>query len=105
VLRGVNLEVRAGETIAIVGPNGCGKTTLMQLLPRFYDPSAGRVTIEGTDIRDVALRDLRVRFGLVSQEILMFNDTVENNIRYGKPDATFAEIKAAALAAHSHPFI
>ena len=105
VLRDVNLDVRAGETIAIVGPNGCGKTTLMQLLPRFYDPTAGRVTIEGTDIRDVRLRDLRLRFGLVSQEILMFNDTVENNIRYGKPDATMAEIEAAARKAHAHTFI
>ena len=105
VLRGVNLEVRAGETIAIVGPNGCGKTTLLQLLPRFYDPTGGRVTIEGTDIRDVSLRDLRLRFGLVSQEILMFNDTVENNIRYGKPDATMAEIEAAARKAHAHTFI
>jgi ATP-binding cassette subfamily B protein/subfamily B ATP-binding cassette protein MsbA len=105
VLRGVSLDVSAGETIAIVGPNGCGKTTLMQLLPRFYDPSAGRVTIEGTDIKDVSLRDLRMRFGLVSQEILMFNDTVENNIRYGKPDATMAEIEAAARSAHAHTFI
>lgn len=105
VLRGVNLEVRAGETIAIVGPNGCGKTTLLQLLPRFYDPTAGRVTIDGVDIRDVKLQDLRLRFGLVSQEILMFNDTVENNIRYGKPDATMAEIEEAARAAHAHGFI
>jgi len=105
VLRGVNLEVRAGETIAIVGPNGCGKTTLLQLLPRFYDPTSGRVTIEGADVRDVRLRDLRLRFGLVSQEILMFNDTVENNIRYGKPDATTAEIEAAARKAHAHAFI
>ena len=77
----------------------------MQLLPRFYDPTAGRVTIEGTDIRDVRLRDLRLRFGLVSQEILMLNDTVENNIRYGKPDATMAEIEAAARKAHAHTFI
>ncbi len=105
VLRGVDLDVCAGETIAIVGPNGCGKTTLMQLLPRFYDPSAGRVTIEGTDIRNVRQRDLRSRFGLVSQEILMLNDTVENNIRYGKPDATKAEIEAAARKAHAHSFI
>ena len=81
MLRDVNLEIRAGETIAIVGPNGCGKTTLMQLLPRFYDPTAGRVLVEGVDIRNVRLRDLRLRFGLVSQEVLMFNDTVENNIR------------------------
>jgi ATP-binding cassette subfamily B protein/subfamily B ATP-binding cassette protein MsbA len=105
VLNNVSLEVRAGETIAIVGPNGCGKTTLMQLLPRFYDPTSGRVLIEGTDIKNVRLRDLRLRFGLVSQEILMFNDTVENNIRYGKPDATMAEIEAAARKAHAHSFI
>jgi len=105
ILRGVNLEVRAGETIAIVGPNGCGKTTLLQLLPRFYDPTAGRVTIEGTDIRNVRQRDLRLNFGLVSQEILMLNDTVENNIRYGRPDATFAEIEEAARKAHAHNFI
>jgi subfamily B ATP-binding cassette protein MsbA len=105
VLRDVSLEVRAGETIAIVGPNGCGKTTLLQLLPRFYDPNAGRVTIEGADIRDVSIRDLRLRFGLVSQEVLMFNDTVENNIRYGKPGASQAEIEAAARSAHAHTFI
>jgi ATP-binding cassette subfamily B protein/subfamily B ATP-binding cassette protein MsbA len=105
VLRGVTLDVKAGETIAIVGPNGCGKTTLLQLLPRFYDPAGGRITIEGTDIRNVRLNDLRQRFGLVSQEILMFNDTVENNIRYGKPNATMAEIEAAARAAHAHTFI
>jgi ATP-binding cassette, subfamily B, bacterial MsbA len=105
VLRNVDLEVRAGETIALVGPNGCGKTTLMQLLPRFYDPTAGRVTIEGVDIRDVRLRDLRMRFGLVSQEILLFNDTVANNIAYGDPNATQAEIEAAARKAHAHAFI
>jgi ATP-binding cassette subfamily B protein/subfamily B ATP-binding cassette protein MsbA len=105
ILRDVSLEVRAGETIAIVGPNGCGKTTLLQLLPRFYDPDAGRVTIDGTDIRDVRLRDLRQRFGLVSQEILMFNDTVANNIGYGAPEATQADIEAAARKAHAHTFI
>jgi ATP-binding cassette subfamily B protein/subfamily B ATP-binding cassette protein MsbA len=105
VLRDVTLEVRAGETIAIVGPNGCGKTTLLQLLPRFYDPVAGRITIEGVDIRDVRLRDLRSRFGLVSQETLMFNDTVESNIAYGAPDAGQAEIEAAARKAHAHAFI
>ncbi|MFO0791345.1 MAG: ABC transporter ATP-binding protein [Pirellulales bacterium] len=105
ILRGVNLEIRSGETIAIVGPNGCGKTTLLQLLPRFYDPTAGRVTIEGVDVRDVLLRDLRERIGLVSQEILMLNDTVENNIRYGKPAATTLEVEAAARKAHAHSFI
>jgi ABC-type multidrug transport system fused ATPase/permease subunit len=105
VLRDVNLEVRAGETIAIVGPNGCGKTTLLQLLPRFYDPTSGRVTIEGVDLRDVRLRDLRSRLGLVSQEILLLNDTVASNIAYGNPDATQEEIEAAAHKAHAHGFI
>lgn len=105
ILQGVNLEVRAGETIAIVGPNGCGKTTLLQLLPRFYDPTEGRVTIEGVDVRNARLRDLRERFGLVSQETLMLNDTVENNIRYGKPNASLKEIEAAARKAHAHTFI
>jgi ATP-binding cassette subfamily B protein/subfamily B ATP-binding cassette protein MsbA len=105
VLRDVCLEVRAGDTIAIVGPNGCGKTTLLQLLARFYDPSAGRITIGGVDIRDVQLRELRSRFGLVSQEILLFNDTVANNIRYGAPDASQAEVEAAARKAHAHGFI
>jgi ATP-binding cassette subfamily B protein/subfamily B ATP-binding cassette protein MsbA len=105
VLCNVSLDVRPGEAIAIVGPNGCGKTTLMQLLPRFYDPTAGRVTIDGVDLHDVRLHDLRLRFGLVSQEILLLNDTVENNIRYGKPDATKAQIEAAARTAHAHSFI
>jgi ATP-binding cassette subfamily B protein/subfamily B ATP-binding cassette protein MsbA len=105
VLRDVNLEVRAGETIAIVGPNGCGKTTLLQLLPRFYDPTSGRVTIEGVDLRDVRLRELRSRLGVVSQEILLLNDTVASNIAYGNPDATQGEIEAAARKAHAHGFI
>jgi ATP-binding cassette, subfamily B, bacterial MsbA len=105
VLRGVSLEVRPNETIAIVGPNGCGKTTMLQLLPRFYDPVAGRVTIDGVDIRDVRVNDLRTRFGLVSQEILLLNETVENNIRFGKPNATKDEVEAAAHKAHAHQFI
>jgi len=105
VLRDVNLEIRAGETIAIVGPNGCGKTTLLQLLPRFYDATQGRITFEGIDIRNVRLRDLRSRFGLVSQEILMFNDTVANNIGYGAPHVGRREIEAAARKAHAHTFI
>jgi subfamily B ATP-binding cassette protein MsbA len=105
ILREVSLEVRAGETIAIVGPNGCGKTTMLQLLPRFYDPDAGRITIDNVDIRDVRLRDLRSRLGLVSQEILLLNDSVASNIRYGAPNATQAEIEAAAMKAHAHTFI
>jgi ATP-binding cassette subfamily B protein/subfamily B ATP-binding cassette protein MsbA len=105
ILRDVTLEVRAGETIAIVGPNGCGKTTMLQLLPRFYDPASGRITIENVSIRDVKLCDLRSRLGLVSQEILLLNDTVANNIGYGAPNATQEQIEAAARKAHAHTFI
>ncbi len=105
ILENIHLEVRAGETLAIVGPNGCGKTTLLQLLPRFYDPIAGRITIDGVDIRDVRLRELRDRFGMVTQETLLFNDTVANNIAYGSPDASRATIEAAARKAHAHAFI
>jgi len=105
ILRDVTLEVRAGETLAIVGPNGCGKTTLLQLLPRFYDANSGRITIENVDIRDVKLADLRSRLGLVSQEILLFNDTVANNIAYGAQAATEDQIEVAARKAHAHSFI
>jgi ATP-binding cassette, subfamily B, bacterial MsbA len=105
VLYDINLEVRAGETLAMVGPNGCGKTTLIQLLPRFYDPQTGRITIDGVDIRDVRLQELRWRFGIVTQEILLFNDTVANNIAYGATDASEAVIEAAARKAHAHAFI
>jgi ATP-binding cassette subfamily B protein/subfamily B ATP-binding cassette protein MsbA len=105
ILREVTLEVRSGETLAIVGPNGCGKTTMLQLLPRFYDPDSGRITMDGVDIRDVRLRDLRAHLGLVSQEILLLNDTVANNIGYGAPGASQEEIEAAARKAHAHTFI
>lgn len=105
VLRDIDLEVRAGETIAIVGPNGCGKSTLLQLLPRFYDPTEGRITLDGVDIRDVRLRELRSRIGMVTQEILLFNDTVASNIAYGALDASRASIEAAARQAHAHAFI
>jgi ATP-binding cassette subfamily B protein/subfamily B ATP-binding cassette protein MsbA len=105
VLREVSLEVRAGETLAFVGPNGCGKTTLLQLLPRFYDPLSGRVTLDGIDLRHVRIRDLRSRIGLVSQEIMLFNDTVASNIAYGAEDTSQEAIEAAARKAHAHAFI
>ncbi len=105
VLEHIDLDVAAGETIAIVGPNGCGKSTLLSLLSRFYDPTSGRITIDGVDIRDVALHDLRSRIGIVSQEVLMMNDTVAANIAYGVPDADDDAIEAAARSAYAHGFI
>jgi ATP-binding cassette subfamily B protein/subfamily B ATP-binding cassette protein MsbA len=105
VLGEVNLEVRAGETIAIVGPNGCGKTTLMNLVGRFYDPVVGAVKIDGHDLREFRRRDLRARLGVVTQETLLFNDTVQNNIRYGSPEATDAQVEEAARQAHAERFI
>lgn len=105
VLDRVNLEVAAGETIAVVGPNGCGKSTLMNLVPRFYDPTGGSVSIDGANLRDFRIRDLRSRIGIVSQETLLFNDTVASNIRYGSPEATDDQVIAAAKQAHAHRFI
>jgi len=105
VLDHVDLHVDCGETIAIVGPNGCGKSTLMNLLPRFYEPVHGAVTIGGTDLRNIRIRDLRSRIGLVTQETLLFDDTVANNIRYGSPGATDQQVEEAARQAHAHRFI
>lgn len=105
VLEEINLEIRRGETLAIVGPNGCGKSTLLSLLLRFYDPVEGRVLLDGIDIRDIRLHDLRVQTGLVSQETLLFNDTVANNIAYGALDATQLSIEGAARKAFAHAFI
>lgn len=105
VLDGVSLSIRFGETIAIVGPNGCGKSTLANLVPRFFDPIGGRVTVDGIDIRSARLRDLRGQVGLVTQETLLFEDTVLNNIRYGSPHATRDDVIAAAKQAHAHRFI
>lgn len=105
VLNGVNLEVKRGETIAIVGPNGCGKSTLMNLLPRFYDPTSGSVTVDGIDLRDVRISELRHRIGVVTQETLLFDDTVANNIRYGSPEATDEQVIEAAKQAHAHRFV
>jgi subfamily B ATP-binding cassette protein MsbA len=105
VLRGINLKVKAGQMVALVGGNGSGKTSLTNLLLRFYDPQRGAVLIGGTDIRQVAVKDLRNQIGFVSQGALLFHDTIRNNIALGKPGATDAEIEAAAKHACAEDFI
>jgi subfamily B ATP-binding cassette protein MsbA len=105
ILRGVSFAVHAGQMVAIVGRSGAGKTTLVNLLPRFYDVTGGSVLIDGTDIRNVALASLRSEIGIVTQETILFDDTVANNIAYGVRAATREEIEAAARAAHAHEFI
>ncbi|HTK29240.1 MAG TPA: ABC transporter ATP-binding protein [Vicinamibacterales bacterium] len=104
-LRGVSFTVRAGQMIAIVGRSGAGKTTLVNLLPRFYDVSAGSIRIDGVDIRDVSLAALRAQIGIVTQETVLFDDSVASNIAYGSPHATRAEIEAAARAANAYDFV
>ena len=104
-LRDVSLTIRAGETIALIGPSGGGKTTLVNLLPRFYDPRAGRIKIDGLDLKHVTLASLRGQIGLVTQSPFLFNETVRANIALGKPDADLTEIVEAAKLANAHPFI
>src|SRR5262249_39553184 len=104
-LRDFTLEVPGGSTIALVGPSGAGKSTALNLIPRFYDVTAGRVTIDGQDVRSVTLASLRQAIGLVSQEIVLFDDTIRANITYGRPEASEAEMVAAAQAAGAHDFI
>jgi subfamily B ATP-binding cassette protein MsbA len=104
-LQGVTLTVGAGQMLAIVGRSGAGKTTLVNLLPRFYDVTAGAILIDGRDVRDVTLASLRSQIGLVTQETVLFDDTVAANIAYGVPQATRDTIEAAARAAHAHDFI
>lgn len=105
VLSNINLKAERGELVAFVGPSGAGKTTLVSLIPRFYDATGGAVLIDGVEVRQLALRDLMAQIALVDQETFLFNDTIANNIRYGKPDASDAEVEAAARAAFAHDFI
>ena len=104
-LRDVSLHVEAGEVVAVLGENGCGKSTLVSLLPRYFDPTAGQVEIDGVNLREVKLRDLRRQIGVVTQETLLFDDTVSENIRYGLPEATASDIEQAARRAHVTAFL
>jgi subfamily B ATP-binding cassette protein MsbA len=105
VLHGVDLHVRRGEMLALVGPSGGGKTTIANLLPRFWDPGVGRIAIDGTDIRDVTLKSLRQQISVVGQETTLFNDTVRANIAYGRSDVSQEEVERAARVAQAHEFI
>ncbi|HEX2211625.1 MAG TPA: ABC transporter ATP-binding protein [Longimicrobium sp.] len=105
VLRDIDLTIRPGEVVALVGPSGAGKSTLADLLPRFYDPTAGRITVDGRDLRTLKLADLRALLGIVTQETILFHDTVRANIAYGRTDATQEQVEAAARAANAHAFI
>ena len=105
MLKGINLTIEKGQTIALVGPSGGGKSTMADLIPRFYDVSKGEITIDGHDIKSVKLDSLREQIGLVSQESILFNDTVFNNIAFGKDDVSFEEVIHAAKIANAHEFI
>lgn len=104
-LRGVSMTIRRGEVVALVGPSGAGKSTLMNLLPRFYDVTEGAICIDGHDVRELTIASLRKQIGKVTQETVLFNDTVRNNIAYGRPDVPMEKIEAAAKAARAHDFI
>ncbi len=105
VVKEVNLNIVFGETVAVVGPNGCGKSTLANLIPRFADPTTGVVRLDGVALPRMRLRDLRGQIGVVTQETMLFDDTIYNNIRYGSPDATGEQVIEAARQAHAHRFI
>jgi len=105
VLKGINLDIQKCQILAIVGPSGAGKTTLLDLIPRFYDPKKGKILIDGVDIKDFTLKSLRDHISVVSQETILFNDTIKANIAYGKKDASFEAIEDAAKQANAHNFI
>ena len=104
-LSGINVTIKAGETVALVGPSGAGKSTIIQLLLRFYDPQSGRILLDGTPLNAVARDEFRKFMALVPQDPVIFADTARENIRFGRPDATDAEVEAAARAAHAHEFL
>src|SRR5438270_97915 len=105
VLRNIALDVKAGEILAVVGSSGAGKSTLVSLIPRFFDVTTGRITIDGHDLRDVSVASIRSQIGVVTQETVLFNDTLRNNIAYGQPSISQKEVEAAARAALAHDFI
>src|SRR5208282_207870 len=105
VLHDINLEVKAGEVLAVVGSSGAGKSTLVHLIPRFFDVTSGRLLIDGSDVRDLTLASLRSQIGVVAQDTVLFNDTVRNNIAYGQPGIAQSTVVAAAQAALAHNFI
>ncbi len=105
VLSGIDLDLNRGEVVALVGPSGAGKSTMVNLLPRFFDPASGRVSIDGTDIRELPLANLRSLIGIVTQETVLFNDTVRNNIAYGRDDLPLDKVRMAAAAAYADDFI
>jgi subfamily B ATP-binding cassette protein MsbA len=105
VLHDINLDVKPGEVVAIVGSSGSGKTTLVHLLPRFFDASRGRLLIDGQDVRDLTVASLRSQIAIVTQDTILFNDTVRNNIAYGHPEIAVAAVEEAAKAALAHDFI
>jgi ABC-type transport system involved in Fe-S cluster assembly fused permease/ATPase subunit len=105
ILKGLSFRVPAGKSLAIVGPTGAGKSTISRLLFRFYDVNAGRILLDGTDLRDITQESLRANIGVVPQDTVLFNDTIRYNIAYGRPDATQAEIEQAARLAQVHDFV
>jgi len=105
VLHGIDLEVKAGEVLAVVGSSGAGKSTLVHLIPRFFDVSGGRILIDDSDVRDVTLESLRSQIGIVTQDTVLFNDTVRNNIAYGQPHVPEKKVVEAARAARADEFI
>jgi subfamily B ATP-binding cassette protein MsbA len=105
ILKGINLKIKKGQILAIVGQSGVGKTTLVDLIPRFYDPQRGRILIDGVDIKELTFQSLRQQIGIVTQETILFNDTIRTNIAYGRPGASMQEIEQAASQAYAHDFI